>query len=770
MTLHAFLKPDQKETTRQPKIFQDKFTIEDVPLDRKYINELKKIVKYPYPVQLVAIATMFDVPIPSDINEDLTGKVMKEKDGWVWLKQERNVVVSSATSSGKTLLAILFMLKHITIGFGVYTAPLKALAEEKYDEFKSLFPFLKIGAFTGDFQSIKMVDLMGYDIVVTTYEKLDSMLRNHRDLFEQRMSSLVIDEIHNLQTDRGLKVEDVITKIKQMKNVAIMATSATIGKPEQLSGWLDAALIKSSFRPVPLRKGVLLESEKFVEYEDGGKERFDVPKTNCIERIIATKIIEGNQIMYVRMSRRNAEASAGALYRMLIQMGDNYTDPSLTLPITRPKTTGEIDLDKCLKRGVAWHHAGLSQEARSYIERAFREGKIRCLCATTTLAAGINIPSRYVFMDWKRYYPDSVDNPMVPIPVMEALQIAGRAGRPQYDDIGYGIFVCRNDADYNYCIDTYYDGQIESIESQLLKDMKGLYHSIIGNIGTYAKTESEIKEMYKGSFGYYQKRDRMMEKVNIALDSIKRFDEPLVVSKNGTLDLTDFGREVKRYYIEPTDGVIVQKMIKEFDPVTPIGIVHAIARCSSIPKLRIRNVPEYWDDVYDHAKNDLFYKFNINNDDEWKTFQTAALLIGTGFKDEVIYADEDVTMEKLCYVHGVLSGDIQRTAGSGGNFPWMLAFSRALARNQKRYDLMGKLAMIEMQLKYGISSKLVNIARIKHVGKQRAKTLFEIGYCDVQSIAEANMIDIADIKIGKKKIGLGLAKKIIEDANRIVSS
>ena len=178
-----------------------------------------------------------------------------QKQALEMLLTERNLVVSAPTASGKTWIAELFALYGIfsTNGKVVYTAPLKALANEKYKEFKE-FKNVKVGISTGDLDSNDNF-LKDYDIIITTCEKLDSLIR-HNAVWLNSVKLLIVDEIHMINdVSRGSVVEMVIAYFYD--KARILGLSATISNADELADWLKAQLIVSDERPVKLKYGIL---------------------------------------------------------------------------------------------------------------------------------------------------------------------------------------------------------------------------------------------------------------------------------------------------------------------------------------------------------------------------------------------------------------------------------------------------------------------------------------------------------------------------------
>ena len=176
----------------------------------------------------------------------------------------KNLLICTPTASGKTLIAEMAGVKGILEGIGkvIYIVPLKALANEKYKEFKTKYGNLfRIALSIGDIDSADSY-LVDYDFIFTTSEKLDSLIRHHSPWLKY-VKTVIIDEIHLLNDPgRGPTLEILITILRKLLiNVQIIGLSATIGNPEELSEWLDAGLVLDTWRPVKLEEGVYLDGE-----------------------------------------------------------------------------------------------------------------------------------------------------------------------------------------------------------------------------------------------------------------------------------------------------------------------------------------------------------------------------------------------------------------------------------------------------------------------------------------------------------------------------
>src|SRR3989344_3058934 len=207
--------------------------------------------------------------VPKELYEILEKEITKlrpaqEKSVKSGLLDGKNLLVCTPTASGKTLIAEMAAIKSIIEGKGkaVYIVPLKALASEKYRDFKEKYgKIAKIALSIGEIDSADPY-LAEYDLIFITSEKLDSLTR-HRATWISSIATVVVDEIHLLNdNERGPTLEILLTILKQhLKKAQFIGLSATIGNAEELAEWLDAELIVDEWRPVKLHKGIYMDGE-----------------------------------------------------------------------------------------------------------------------------------------------------------------------------------------------------------------------------------------------------------------------------------------------------------------------------------------------------------------------------------------------------------------------------------------------------------------------------------------------------------------------------
>ena len=183
------------------------------------------------------------------------------------LLEQKSLLICAPTASGKTLIATMAMTNTLSKGKSIYIVPLKALANEKYQEYRQLLENTgyHVVQSTGELDSVSPY-LEKYDIIIMTSEKFDSLLR-HKISWLAEVKTVIVDEIHLLNDPhRGPTLEIILTLLKSLINPQIVGLSATIGNPQELANWLQATLVTDTWRPVKLKQGIY-HQQKIEFYE-----------------------------------------------------------------------------------------------------------------------------------------------------------------------------------------------------------------------------------------------------------------------------------------------------------------------------------------------------------------------------------------------------------------------------------------------------------------------------------------------------------------------
>ena len=483
-----------------------------------------------------------------------------------------DVVAAVPTASGKTFVAQLALLT--ADGPGLYVCPLRALAREKYETFAAL-PGVDVGISTGDFDATGEA-LAGNDVVVATSEKVDSAIRNGASWVDE-LACVVVDEVHLLGAKRrGPTLEVTLATLRRRNpDLQTVALSATVDNPDAIADWLDAALVESEWRPVDLRTGVAVGGE--VAFDDGTSLSVDVDRgetgaddevgadgdpdeydsTEVTAALVADAVADGGQCLAFVRSRREAVDLAERLADDGLAAGLGVEDAAAAAAEEATDVDGTLtgrQLADCLRAGVAFHHAGLRSGHRAVVESAFRERDVACICATPTLAAGVNVPARRVVVRDQRRYGEGG---MAWIPTLEVHQMCGRAGRPGLDPHGEAVLVA--DADTREAVhERYVEGEPEAVESKLA-DPGALRTHVLAAIATgFAATESEILDVFEGTF-YARETGAggLADAVAVAVDDLVAAG--MVARETGGVEdyrlvATPVGETTSKQYVRPETG------------------------------------------------------------------------------------------------------------------------------------------------------------------------------------------------------------------------
>ncbi|MBI4344526.1 MAG: DEAD/DEAH box helicase, partial [Euryarchaeota archaeon] len=502
---------------------------------------------------------------------------------------ERSFLVSVPTASGKTLIAELLMLRALLERGGkcLYVVPLRALASEKAEEFKR-YERLGIGCAisTGDYDTTDSW-LAEYQIVVTTSEKADSLLR-HNAPWLKDVKVLVADEIHLIHdAGRGPTLEVTIARLRHLNpQILVLGLSATVKNAEEIAAWLGAELVRSDWRPVPLREGVYYDGEilfsdsKVEKIEEGAK----APPLALALDVVKTK---GQGLIFVN-TRAGAERTALDLAPSINRLLGRAEEEALAalaeeLAASLAEPTRVVKrLGDCVRRGTAFHHAGLTALQRRLVEGGFKSNLIKILAATPTLAAGVNLPARRVVIREHTRYEAELGK--VEISVLEYKQMCGRAGRPKYDSEGEAILIAKSPEERTYLLDNYVLGEPERIYSKLGVESALRTHVLATIALGYASSPQGLLDFFSRTFFAHQQELYLLEG---HLDKIVELllREGLCEDKGGLLEPTPFGRRACELYIDPLSAVTLRDGLFKAREVKTSAISY-LQLIAALPEIR----------------------------------------------------------------------------------------------------------------------------------------------------------------------------------------
>ncbi|QLG60919.1 ATP-dependent DNA helicase [Halorarum salinum] len=471
-----------------------------------------------------------------------------------------SVVASVPTASGKTLIAELAMLSAVQRGGkALYIVPLRALASEKKAEFERWEEFgVDVGVSTGNYESDGEW-LASRDVIVATSEKVDSLVRNGAAWVDD-LTCVVSDEVHLVDdSHRGPTLEVTLAKLRRVNpGLQVVALSATVGNADEVADWLDADLVQSDWRPIDLKTGVHYGNA--VNFDDGSQREVPVGTgEKQTESLVADALDEridgqgGSSLVFVN-SRRNAEGAAKRMAEVTsrrLDAGEKNDLRELAAEIrdVSDADTSE-DLARCVEKGAAFHHAGLASEHRSLVEDAFRDRLVKCICATPTLAAGVNTPARRVIVrDWKRY--DGEFGGMKPLDTLEVHQMMGRAGRPGLDPYGEAILLAKDRDTMDELFERYLWAEPEAVRSKLAAEPALRTHVLATVASGFATSREGLLDFLDRTLYASQTDDdaRLAEVTDRVLEYLEV--NGFLDREGGSLTATGIGHTVSRLYLDP---------------------------------------------------------------------------------------------------------------------------------------------------------------------------------------------------------------------------
>jgi len=682
----------------------------------------------------------------------------------------KNLVLASPTASGKTLISELCGIKHVLEKNGkvIYLAPLRALANEKFDEFQKYTSLIKangkrvsIGISTGDFDSSDTW-LGKYDVIVTTNEKADSLLR-HRAKWMDEISLVVADEVHLLnEAERGPTLEVVLARLIQINpDIQILALSATINNVDEIAAWLKAGYVVTEWRPVNLKEGVLLHDE--IQYKDGDAKKIDKKTKNATINLALNTVKTGGQALVFASTRKNSAALAKNIA--------DYMSEALSKPIKRTLaheaekilSAGErtriseslADLVKC---GTAFHHAGLAGAHRRLIEDLFRQGKIKVLTATPTLAFGVNLPARtVVIQDYRRY---EAGYGYYPIAVLEYKQMAGRAGRPKYDKFGESVLIAKTADEADYLMGSYILARPERIWSRLAVEKIIRTHVLATVASDFAHTENGIYEFFGKTFYAYQYDVKAIRSI-IAKILKYLYDEEMLEFAGENIHATKLGKRVSELYIDPLSAVVIRDALRNKPAyLTDLSLLHLIAHTPDMGPI-MRPYSQEFDEMamLMEKHNEEFFMEMPN---EWEDRIAYEEFLGE-IKTAIVLQSwmEEVSEDTLIERYRVQPGDLYRIIESA---KWLLHATHELSTLLGDKEIPHLAFELVERVAKGIKKELLPIVRLEGVGRVRGRIVFNAGYKTIEDIKHAPLDNLTNLPL----IGPRLAKKIKEQVGGFV--
>jgi helicase len=611
--------------------------------------------------------------------------------------QDANIVVAAATSAGKTVVAEMYLSHEVRKrgGKGLYLSPLKALSQEKIDDWTNEnhhFHGLNLSICTGDYRLTpeRKEELEASDIILMTTEMLNSRCRNDKSESNgwlRKVGTVVVDECHLLTVPgRGSHLEAGLMKLTEINpDVRLVLLSATMPNVGEISDWVsysltgrETYLLESTYRPCPL-------TVYYERYSEGGS--YDI---NELEKV-----------------------------RTAISLLESYPDDKFLI-FTHTKRTGDM-----LKREIQFsgeecefHNADLEAKKRIELEHRFKnDPKFRVIIATSTLAWGCNFPARRVIVL-------GVHRGLEEVATYDVIQEIGRAGRVGYDPCG-DAYILLPDSKFDYHVRRLRTPQ--KIKSQMLENMGGHYKVLAfhlvseihhGNV----KTIDDVHHWYERSLASWQANELEDNIVDSTMTLLKNCGA-IWEEEDGTFIATSVGKVSSMFYYSPFD---VCDLKKNFSSVFEQGKEEDDFSVA----LALGNTDTQRFGIVSRVERETMGNFIMK-----------AAKRNPGISEAAI---------KAAYVYyQLLNGRPDSvfagiTRGLQFDFPRVIEVLGAIDTMGAKWMKKKFLNILNVRIKYGVKAELVPLCGIPNIGKVRAEKLWAAG---IRSIVDfvANPTNTAKI-------------------------
>src|SRR5215472_9775320 len=639
----------------------------------------------------------------------------------------RNLIIFAPTSSGKTLVGEIVSVHYaMAKKRALYLVPMKALAEEKYNHFKDTYGELGVKTIisTHDRKEYDQeLERKEFHIAVVVFEKLNALLVKNPNLLEG-IGLVVTDELQMMGDEtRGAGLELLLTKILVSPfKPQLLGLSAVLGAAEDLASWLKAELLMDTRRPVELRKGILSRNVfNYLEHNSGieGEEKWLLPEGNKEEMIS----------LHAAKHLAQAHGEQSIIF-LADKLGTETVGEKLKEMVDFPAAAGAIDelstledsystdlLLSLLTKGIAIHNADLSWEERDLVERYFRKGEIKILLSTSTLAMGINLPARNVFISEKKWsMPIHGDRlAMSDITKAEHENMGGRAGRLGFvNEFGRAILVTSSPFQKKALYDYYIKGGFEKLHPVLKDEDLDLYClNLVAS--ELCSTEAEIQEFLLSTYTGVSRWSENSGKNAGALSS-----EEIRGIVDKCLNWGLLKRDVQEKLQATERGKITAQM----------GI--SVDTCLNLLRTEVEGLGE---------GDKILFKSILGPSHRLLYEQERALK-----KALILYQwISPASTREIEEAHNAFSGAIKKM---GEEFSWLIEAISTLAKAEGWPEaVIKKMNVLGERLSFGIDLKGLELAklRIRGLGRGFISRLVQNGYDSPKALSDLSIEDLQKI-------------------------
>jgi len=427
----------------------------------------------------------------------------------------------------------------------------------------------------------------------------------------------------------------------------------------------------------------------------------------------------------------------------------------------------------CVSRGIAFHHAGLVSRQRELLEDAFRRGEIKIICATPTLAMGVDLPAFRVINKSLRRYGGRWG--MNWLPVLEVYQMWGRAGRPKFNDrYGEAIAVAKTEASKDEIHSRYVLGEPEEIYSKLAVEPV-LRTYLLSLIATgFIRQRKQIIEFFSRTFWANQYKD--MGKLEMILMNMldlleewefvelsekkKGFTLASNLENGEVIKATPLGRRVAELYIDPyTANHLIKGMrrasSKRFGVFSLLQLISHTLEMRPLLRVKTKEYEEIQEKLVEHYEELMENEptvYDPQYDEFMNSIKTALFL-----EEWVEEKGEDELLDK----YGIRPGEIRAKLELGD---WLLYSAEELCKLLQFRGVLKEILKLRVRLKNGVREELLPLLKLKGIGRVRARRMFRNRIKDLGGVKKADLVSLSQI-VGKSaavSVKKQMGEKVVE--------
>ena len=660
-----------------------------------------------------------------------------------YLNSSSNWLICAPTGSGKTLMGEWALEQSVNKGYlAAYLAPLKAIVDERMEDWGKKFPQLEIGLYTGETtRSLKHSTPTSESILLFTPEKLASYLQNWKKnlYWLAKLDTVVIDEIHLLgDPHRGATLESLIGRLQRVNPfIRIIGLSGTLSNGEEIANWMKAQLFTTEWRPIPIKHRI----SRFKRVSD---------KQEILLEEVQTTLTEKGKVLVFVNSRRRSEQLVSWLREH------------------------DIKAD--------YNHAGLDRSHRTRTQLEMRQGELDVMVSTSTLEMGVNFPARKVII-YDAYGFDG--ERFSPLSIQRYRQSAGRAGRAGYDEYGESVLLLPN---WHRDGELYLTADPEPVRSSLFST-QNLFREILTEVAGRLSISEEHLEINFADRTLWRKQDGQH---NLSL-----FVKHLVLAglikekeKNDKVYLspTSLGRITAQMSLSPQTAGLLADFFKDYNDPTEYDLLLISCLTQEVtPKLGFNfEEIDQMADVLLEVPSTL-----LDSKSEWfltpgRHINEKKLLSAIKCATLLYQHIQGETLESLAENYDCYPADLHLLKTHIG---WILdAAPRIFSvlsitkthieeekekgeKNQPTHSPHEHIAhALKQMVEYGIPRHALGLVAIKGIGAKRAQALIGKGICTQKQLLENSIDCLSEILKLRTKTIEKILKDAAEPKNKVISS